>query len=221
MLRLSKPGVPGDEHLAGMVLSRLVSFTQYVLAPTVQYAKDEAPLMSIIGKLLKWVLYLVLTLAVVAAVGLFAMRFADGPAEIIAGGPFKTGELYQGEEPDWAFLKDREEVEFQLLEPARSRTTWIVEHEGRIYIPSGYMNTGVGKIWKQWPMEAEKDGRAILRVDGKLYERRLIRLTEGEQLPTIVSELGRKYIGNAEGMVDDGLAQIRDGNLWIFELAPR
>ncbi|MGI9325393.1 MAG: hypothetical protein ACR2PZ_09260 [Pseudomonadales bacterium] len=177
--------------------------------------------MSMIGKLFKWLLYLVLMLAVVVAVGLFAMRFADGPAEIIAGGPFKTGELHQGAEPDWSFLKDREEVEFQLLEPARSRTTWIVEHEGRIYIPSGYMNTSFGKIWKQWPLEAEKDGRAILRVDGKLYERRLLRLNEGEQLPTIVSELGRKYMGNDAGMVEGGLAQIRDGNLWIFELAPR
>lgn len=177
--------------------------------------------MSFIGKLIKWLLYLVVLIGVVAAVGLFAMRFADGPAEIIAGGPFKTGELHQGAEPDWGFLKDRQEVEFQLLEPARSRTTWIVEHEGRIYIPSGYMNTTVGKIWKQWPHEALKDSRAILRVDGKLYERRLVRLQEGEQLPVILSELGRKYVGGSEGMVEGGLAQIREGNLWIFELAPR
>ncbi len=28
-------------------------------------------------------------------------------------------------------------------------SAWIVEHEGKIYIPSGYMTTWWGKIWKQ------------------------------------------------------------------------
>lgn len=174
---------------------------------------------AILG-LFKWLLYLAVLLALVAALALFAMRFADGPYEIVAGGPFTSGERYQGAEPDWRFLKDRQEVEFQLLDPARSRTTWIMEHDGRIYIPSGYMNTTIGKLWKHWPLEAEQDGRALLRVDGKLYERRLQRVREGAQLPAVLSELGRKYVGNAEGMVEGGLAQIESGNLWLFELAP-
>lgn len=177
--------------------------------------------MAVLGKLLKWLVYLLLLLGLVIALGLFAMRFADGPKGIIAGGAFSTGSLYEGAEPDWAFLKDRQEVEFQLLDPVRSRTTWIAEHEGRIYIPSGYMNTNYGKIWKQWPLEAEKDGRVILRVDDTLYERQLVRVMEGPQLPAIVSELGRKYLGTDPGMVDGGLAQIAEGNLWIFELQPR
>ncbi|MEM1435317.1 MAG: hypothetical protein AAGG11_14755 [Pseudomonadota bacterium] len=177
--------------------------------------------MAPLGKLIKWLIYLLLLIALVVALGLFGMRFADGPRGIIAGGPFSSGTLHSGAEPDWSFLKDRQEVEFQLLEPARSRTTWIVEHDGRIYIPSGYMNTNYGKIWKQWPLEAEKDGRAILRVDNVLYERRLVRIREGEQLPVLVSELGRKYLGNDPGMVEGGLAQIDSGNLWIFELQPR
>lgn len=176
--------------------------------------------MSAITTLFKWLIILIVVLALVAGTGLFLMRFADGPAAIVAGGPFKTGTAYNGAEPDWSFLKDRQEVEFQLLDPARSRTTWIVEHQGRIYIPSGYMNTTVGKLWKHWPHQAEADGRAILRVDGKLYERQMVRVREGAALPVIVSELGRKYLGNAAGMVEGGLAQIADGNLWIFELQP-
>ncbi|MFK7913044.1 MAG: hypothetical protein AB8B93_03950 [Pseudomonadales bacterium] len=177
--------------------------------------------MSAIATLFKWLIILVVVLAAVAGIGLFAMRFADGPAAIVAGGPFKSGTLQTGPEPDWSFLTDRQEVEFQLLEPARSRTTWIVEHQGRIYIPSGYMNTTVGKLWKHWPHHAAADGRAILRVDGKLYERQMVRVREGAALPVIVSELGRKYLGNAAGMVEGGLAQIAEGNLWIFELQPR
>ena len=160
----------------------------------------------------------------------FAMRFADGPAGLIAGGAFTSGAPHQGGEPDWTFLKNRLEVEFQLLDPPRSRTTWIVEHEGRIYIPCGYMNTDWGRAWKQWPIEAERDGRAILRVDGTLYERQLVRIKEGPQIPFLISELARKYFvapdappmppADRDAAIAGALAQVRDGGLWIFELAP-
>ena len=80
-------------------------------------------------------------------------RFHDGPIAIVAGGPFNSGEFYSGPEPDWSPMRTRQEVEFQLLEPARSRVTWIAEHGGKPYIVSGYMNTSFGKIWKQWPHE--------------------------------------------------------------------
>ena len=119
-------------------------------------------------------------LVVVLLILLFflATRFTDGPMGLVSGGAFSSGEVVSTE-PDWRFIKDYDTVEFQLLEPARSRTTWIVEHEGRIFIPSGYMLSTVGKIWKQWPLHAQKDGRAILRVDGKLYPRQLVRITDG------------------------------------------
>ena len=28
------------------------------------------------------------------------------------------------------------------------------------------MNSLVGKLWKSWPSQAERDGRAVIRVDG-------------------------------------------------------
>ena len=182
-----------------------------------------------ISAIFKGIGYLVVIVIAAVAVTLIGARFADGPWAIIAGGPFTSGTPYVGEEPDWSHLKDRQEVEFQLISPARSRTTWIVEHDGRIYIPSGYMNTSWGRVWKQWPLEAEKDGRALLRIDDQLYDRRLVRVKEGEQLPAIVSELNRKYIAQlspeaanlpADEAIQSGLQQVADGSLWIFEMAP-
>ncbi len=164
-----------------------------------------------------------LVLVVVSVVGLFAAaRLHDGPFDgglaIVAAGAFQSGELQTGpEEPDWAFLRDYATVEFQLLDPARSRTTWIMEHDGRIFIPSGYMNSIGGKIWKHWPKEAEEDGRAILRVDGKLYERQLVRIREGEIVTAVLAELGRKYIDGAEIPV----GEVTSGSIWLFELRPR
>jgi hypothetical protein len=157
-------------------------------------------------------------LVALALLALFVgARFADGPLEIVAGGPFRTGELHRGPEPDWAFLKDRGTVEFQLLDPARSRTTFVMVHDGRLFIPSGYMTTWYGKLWKHWPYQAEEDPRAILRVDGKRYERTLVRLEEGPDLAPVLAELSRKYGSGLEISPD----LVASGNLWLFELAPR
>ena len=145
-----------------------------------------------------------------------ATRFTDGPMGLVGGGAFSSGEVVSTE-PDWRFIKDYDTVEFQLLEPARSRTTWIVEHEGRIFIPSGYMLSTVGKIWKQWPLHAQKDGRAILRVDGKLYPRQVVRITDGPELPAVLAELSRKYANN----MPISAAEVESGSLWIFELVQR
>jgi hypothetical protein len=156
-------------------------------------------------------------LLVVIVALLVGARFADGPIAIIAGGPFTSGELVSGTEPDWSFVRDVREVEFQLLDPARSRTTWILDHEGKAYIPCGYMTTWWGKIWKRWPFEAEKDPRIILRIGDALYERQLVRIQEGPMLAPLLAELSRKYAGGREIPME----AVTSGYLWIYELAPR
>ena len=168
--------------------------------------------MKILLKVIAWLLLSI----VVLVVGVFAAaRFNDGPAGAIAGGPFTTGNMHSGDEPDWSFVHDIGEVQFQSLNPERSRTSWIVEIDGRIFIPSGYMTTTLGKIWKHWPYEAEKDGRVLLRIDGTIYERHLDRIHEGEILKPILAELGRKYLGG-----DVPMEAVTSGNLWIFEASP-
>ena len=136
-------------------------------------------------------------LIVLVVVCIFVVaRFSDGPIgngpplEMVTAGPFN---------------------------PPRSRTTFIMETGGRIFIPSGYMNSTMGKIWKHWPMEAEKDGRALLRVDGKLYKRNMVRIEEGEILTQVLAELSRKYAGGFPVSQEN----IDSGDLWIFELEPR
>lgn len=174
---------------------------------------------------LRWMLLIAggaaLALGLLVVGILVAARFHDGPFDgalaIVAAGPFESGELHTGPEPDWSFLRDHGTVEFQLLDPPRSRTTWIMEHDNRIFIVSGYMNTWYGKIWKHWPAEAEEDGRILLRVDGTLYPRRMQRVMEGDFVRPVLDELSRKYLGGAEVP----MSEITTGNLWMFELLPR
>lgn len=159
---------------------------------------------------------LVLAVVAVVAAVVIGARFADGPLGVVAGGPFTSGALHQGPLPDWSFVKDLETIEMQSLSPARSRTTWVLHQDGRIFIPCGYMNSFWGRVWKQWPIEAERDGRVITRIDGKLYEQNLVRIKQGGILEAVLAELSRKYVGQPIPP-----AAVASGALWIFELTPR
>ena len=167
--------------------------------------------------LLRGLLIVIVVIAGAIAALMVGARFADGPLAIMAGGPFSTGTPHSGPEPTWEDLVDIQTVEFQLLDPPRSRTTWIAVHDGRLFIPSGYMTTWWGKIWKQWPIEAEKDGRIVLRANGRLYDRTLVRVQSGPDLEPVLAELGRKYGGGPPFPVE----AVTSGYLWIFELTPR
>lgn len=166
-------------------------------------------------KLLKWLGIIVGIIVLAIAAFLFGMRFHDGPIEIISGGPFQTGT--PAETPDdWRFITERDTIEFQTLSPETSRTVWLAVHDGRLFIISGYMNTNYGKIWKHWPHHIAEDDRVILRIDGKLYEQRLQRVTEGPEVLPVMKEFGRKY-----GFEVDTTEQIRRGDAWLYEVLPR
>lgn len=168
-------------------------------------------------KLLKSVA-VILSLALIG-IGLFlvAMRFSDGPLEIVSGGPFTTGQLTPAP-ADWSFLKERDTIEFQTLDPQTSRTVWVASHQGRLFIVSGYMNTGYAAIWKQWPHYLEDDNRIILRIDGKLYEQRLNRIMDDPAIIPVLNELSRKYLGGAPVTSDE---QVIQGDTWMFEVVDR
>ena len=165
----------------------------------------------------KIVLGVLLAVTATVAAVLIGARFADGPLEIIAGGPFTSGELQLETPDDWSFVSDVQTIEFQSLEPPRSRTVWVLTHEGRLFIPCGYMDTTWGRIWKQWPIEADRDGRIITRIDGKLYNQNLVRLREGPMLAPLLAQLSRKYMGGQPIPVE----AVTSGSLWLFELRPR
>ncbi len=165
-------------------------------------------------RIVRWLGTIVATpIAVIALLAIVA-RFSDGPIAILPGGPMESGELVTGPEPDWSFARDIDTVELQLVTPPRSRTTWILEHEGKIYVPCGYMNTAWGRMWKQWPFEAEADSRAIVRIEGKRYERQLVRITGSELSDALTKEIRRKYgVSPTRSMVESEA-------LWLFQLGP-
>lgn len=142
-------------------------------------------------------------------------RFSDGPSVIFSGGPLVAGEMVTGPEPDWSFVRPIRAFELQLLNPARSRTLWIVEVDGKLYLNSNYMGGIRQRLWKRWPEQAERDGRAIMRIDGKRYERNLVRIRTGPVVEQVTRAFSEKYPA-AEMTVAEVEAEV----LWLFELAP-
>lgn len=167
-------------------------------------------------RILRWLAIVVAVLVAIPVVLSVVARFSDGPIAVFAGGPLEAGPLVEGPEPDWSQVADVDTVELQLESPPRSRTTWIVEYEGKIYIPCGYLDSTVGRLWKKWPYEAVRDGRALVRIDGKRYRRTLVRILEPELFAAVAAKVAEKY----DVPLGDG-ASPDEGGLWIFELAPR
>ena len=165
-------------------------------------------------RIVRWLGIIVATPIVAISLLAIAARFSDGPIAILPGGPLESGELVTGPEPDWSFARDIDTVELELVTPPRSRTTWLLEHEGKIYVPCGYMKTPWGRLWKKWPLEAEADGRAIVRIEGKRYERQVVRITGPELSDALTKELRRKY------GVSPTRSLVESGDLWLFQLGP-
>ncbi len=148
----------------------------------------------------------------------------DGPSILFPGGELVSGELHTGPDPDWSFTDDLFVIELQLDHPLSSRTIFIIESGGRVYIPSGYMRSFLGRIWKEWAFQADEgDGLAVARIDGKRYERQLIRIKEGEELDGIADKFATKYGQNnpREDVIAFFKQSVADGDTWIFEMAPR
>ncbi|MED5411173.1 MAG: hypothetical protein VYE30_02410 [Pseudomonadota bacterium] len=171
--------------------------------------------MQIVKNTIIVILCLILIPVTAVSTAAVKQRLSDGSNFVFSGGPLVEGELYSGPEPDWSFVDDVPLIELQLINPPTTRTIWTAENEGKLYVWSGYMGTTVGRMWKQWPLQAEADGRAIVRINGVRYERNLRRIQSGPDLEGIAAAITNKYPSQTTP------ASIESGSVWLFEAEPR
>ena len=171
--------------------------------------------MQIVKNTIIVILCLILIPVTAVSTAAVKQRLSDGSNFVFSGGPLVEGELYSGPEPDWSFVDDIPLIELQLINPPTTRTIWTAENEGKLYVWSGYMGTTVGRMWKQWPLQAEADGRAIVRINGVRYERNLRRIQSGPDLEGIAAAITNKYPSQTTA------ASIESGSVWLFEAEPR
>ncbi len=180
--------------------------------------------MSYIKVVFKWAGILLGLILLLGAVAYGIMRMNDGPVEfypwftISIGGPFRSGELTAAPE-SWEFLREREEIEIQTLKPTTSRTVWVPIVGGELFIVSGYMNSPIGRLWKQWPAYMEEDNRILIRDEGKIYEQCLQRVLDDPlKAVPVLAELGRKYFGGTGELVPGSEIAVTSGSIWMFEV---
>ncbi len=178
---------------------------------------------TMLKKIAKWTGIVSGSLILFIGLAYGGMRMSDGPVEfwpwftISIGGPFRSGELAASPE-NWDFMKELEEMEIQTMNPNTSRTLWVPVVDGKLYIVSGYMSSAIGRLWKQWPSYMEEDNRILIRVDDKIYEQRLNRITEGPIAAAVMSEVVRKYAGGPDEVNPAAEAAITSGSVWLFEV---
>ena len=148
---------------------------------------------------------------------------ADGPSVLFPGGELISGELYEGPEPDWSFTDDVFVIELQTNDPVSSRRIFIMESDGKVYVPSGYMRSFLGKLWKDWAFQVEDGSNLVVaRINGLRYERELLRINDPAVVDGVAKKLAQKYAGGASPeAVAEIATSVVDGDTWIFEMAPR
>lgn len=176
-----------------------------------------------IRKIAKWLGVLFVSVLLLLGAGYGYLRIQDGPVEffpwftISIGGPFRSGEL-AASPANWDFISERLEIEFQTLNPSTSRTVWVPVVDGKLFIVSGYMNSTIGRLWKQWPAYMEEDNRVLIRIDGKIYGQRLNRITAGDYIAPVMAQITRKYFGGSGAPVPGSEIAVTSGSVWMFEV---
>jgi hypothetical protein len=161
-------------------------------------------------RLVRWLGRILLALVTLGVVVVAVARCHDGPLGPVPGGPLEAGELVRDAVVDWRFAADVQEIELQLLDPPRSRTTWVLVREDQLYVPCAWPES----FLKEWPKQALRDGRVVLRIAGRRFERQAVRVTDPEVHAELSALGARKYGFEAPAEPDlDGL--------WFFRMDPR
>ena len=131
-------------------------------------------------------------------------RFLDGPLGPIPGGPLR-GEPSLEEPTNWAFAGGDATLELQVGD--RSRTVWFVTHQNVLYVAAAEAAR------KQWPAEVMKDPRVRLRVAGRIYDRKLVRIDD----EALRQAVGRTFETRYQQTID---AEAK-ARVWVFRVDPR
>ena len=110
-----------------------------------------------------------------------------GPIGLLAGGPL-TGEVVLETVDDWSFTEDVGLVQVETRPGFPHSVTTICYGAGSdLYIPA---RDPIGKRWVRFAIE---NPNVRVRVDGKVYPRRAVRVTDPEELEGVLIGMATKY----------------------------
>ncbi len=157
-------------------------------------------------------------------------RVSDGPIEPLQGGPFTTGEIVEAPVDDWSF-GELKNTQFELEGFGTSRRAGYIMLDGVAYMTCdlGFMWNrleGPGRIilnliyvFKTWHLDAMEDGRARIRLDGKIYLAEFTKVDDAElqeRLKRRVETLFGQMFGEIGPAPTEG-----PNDMWFFRIDAR
>ncbi len=88
------------------------------------------------------------------------------------------GDLADAQDTDWSFVQGRNQIfvetrTWYLIPHSVTTTSWVVDEA--FYVPCGNCDS------KRWPKNVQRDPRVRLKINGKIYERQAVRITQAAE----------------------------------------
>jgi len=124
--------------------------------------------------------------ALTLACGMLAVT-ACGPVGPIPSGTL-SGDLVDAPVADWSFTDEVKNVQVET-NPADpySVNVWCIAHDGALYVAAG---RGLESTWAQNLVD---DQNMRVRIEGRLYERKAVRIEDAVEIEQVVQKLVVKY----------------------------
>jgi hypothetical protein len=175
---------------------------------------------------------LAFTLVTITAMILSIQRLADGPVGPIPGAQFTSGTKVSGPITWSTIIGFNDQLELQLVSTQSSRVVGAIVHADSLYIPCdlGFIwnrfPSGVARwtlhaiyIFKDWNEHAMQDGRVIIRKNGMLYKRRLVRVIDNDKLSALRNSVV-EGLNQIDLPVDElrALPSVGPHDIWFFRV---
>jgi len=147
--------------------------------------------------------------ALAICTGWLATGLLDGPWGMVSGGRLE-GPAVGCETARWEDFAATRELELEVRpENPRSMTTWLVVHEGALYIPADFLTP-----WKRWPHQVLADDRVRIRLGRQIFECSVERVADEPKIEALRRAIAAKYDLDPDGRE----ARIE---VWWFRAGPR
>ncbi len=111
-----------------------------------------------------------------------------------------SGEVHQQAIEDWSFTEDSGEIFIETVTSywiPHSVTAWCVTVENDLYVSADYADR------KSWVANVARNPNVRLKIKGKVYEQKLVPVTDQETIDSIDSGWARKYEYEEEEVDED------------------
>lgn len=111
-------------------------------------------------------------------------------------GLWLSGEVETAPVTDWSFTGDQPEIflETRTWYGLRHSVTVVcAAHNGALYVPSLYYGGGEFPEKRHWHRNVARDPRVRLEIDGRLYERRAVLVTDPAEWNAVLAAFGQKF----------------------------